>query len=449
MSEVKGARARTAETPGQRRKIPSGSGLAAACAGLLAAAHMAYGALLGEPSLLLTAGAAIILLACVATPSLRRDLARRRGLLVPALLFALVLAWGALSLTPWLPGGAHPSWAYLGLAPPAATLDKSATALELIKLVGLACIFGAGLASGASDERARTALNALTLTAALIGLWAFIGFTTGTVISSQRGRLEGHLLSPNTAGTFFAASLVIAVGLLARRMKGVSPIASVSHAPGLWSATLILAVCLLLTASRGAFLSASAAFAAFFLLRFFGERRLPSRRATLSLVAVPLVFAALFVFGEPLLARFETLETDAAFRAETYRLHWQAFLASPISGYGLGTFDTVHRTLLDAASVPELWRTRALHNVYIQWLEEAGLPGALAMFGAIAAVMAITARRAVQRSRMTLPLFALIASNLVFLIHGISDFALQTPSIAFFWSYLLGLQFALSQGSGR
>lgn len=449
MREAQGAHRQGAPSSRQGWTAPAGLGLAAACVGLLAAAHLAYGALLAEPSLLLTAGSAIIVLGCVATPGLRRDLTRVRGLPLPALLFSFVLAWGVLSLTPWMPGGPHPTWAYLDLEPAAATLDKSATALELIKLLGLACIFAAGLASGATDDRARTALNALTLVAALIGLWAFLGFTTGVVVPSQRGRLDGHFLSPNTAGTFFAASLVLAVGLLARRMKGLSAVASLSAAPGLWSATLILAVCLLLTASRGAFLSAGVAFGAFLLLRFFGDQRLPSRNTVLSLVAILLVFAALFLFGEPLLARFATIEADAAFRTETYKLHWQAFLAAPISGYGLGTFDTVHRTLLDAASVPELWRTRALHNVYIQWLEEAGVPGALAMFGAIGAITVIAARRGLRRSRMTLPLFALVSSNLVFLTHGVSDFALQTPSVAFFWSYLLGLQFALSQGSGR
>ena len=50
---------------------------------------------------------------------------------------------------------------------------------------------------------------------------------------------------------------------------------------------------------------------------------------------------------------------------------------------------------------------------------------------------------------MTYLLFALIAANLAVLVHGVTDFALQTPSVALMWSYLLGLQFSMSQGSQR
>jgi len=81
--------------------------------------------------------------------------------------------------------------------------------------------------------------------------------------------------------------------------------------------------------------------------------------------------------------------------------------------------------------------------------EEAGLAGALPMFGCIALIIGITLFRGMRRSRMTHVLFALVAADLVFLIHGFTDFALQTPSMAMMWSYLLGLQFALSQGSRR
>jgi hypothetical protein len=52
-----------------------------------------------------------------------------------------------------------------------------------------------------------------------------------------------------------------------------------------------------------------------------------------------------------------------------------------------------------------------------------------------------------RRSRMTVIIFALLAADVVVLTHGITDFALETPSFSAFWTYLLGLQFALAQGS--
>jgi hypothetical protein len=71
------------------------------------------------------------------------------------------------------------------------------------------------------------------------------------------------------------------------------------------------------------------------------------------------------------------------------------------------------------------------------------------MFGCIAAVVIFTFRGALRRSRMTSVLFALLAVDVVFLVHGMSDFALEMYSMAAFWSVLLGLQFSLSQGSSR
>ncbi|MDP2213482.1 O-antigen ligase [Phenylobacterium sp.] len=428
---------------------PEGVGLALAGLGLIFLGHLAYGLLRIEANLIAIAASALLLLACVALPQIRRDLLRIRGLGLPAILFALTLAMGALSLTPYALGGPHPAWDYVGLGPGSASLDRSATILELVKLLGLGCIFLVGAATGASDNRAKTAVNLLLLLAAAFGLWAFISFATGVQFQTQRGRLEATLMSPNTVGTFFAAMVVIALGPLMRDLRGVSPGRALQAATGYWAALLILSVCLLATASRGAALGAGAGILGLVLLLVFAGRVAWSRVSLITLGAMLATVAAIYIFGENLINRFTFVEESAIGRGELFAMHWRAFMASPLSGYGLGSFDTIHRTLLDTTSVEGLWRIRATHNVYLQWLEEAGLAGALPMFACLGAIMAISLLRGMRRSRMTYVLFALIAANLVFLVHGMSDFALQTPSMALMWSYLLGLQFAVSQGSQR
>lgn len=428
---------------------PEGAWLALAGLGLIFLAHLAYGALRIEANLVAVAASALLLLGCLAIPNLRRDLLRIRGLALPAILFALTLAAGLISLTPYAPGGPHPTWEYVGQGPGSATLDRSATILELVKLLGLGCLFLVGMVTGASDGRAKTAVNLLLLLATIFGLWAFISFATGVQFQTQRGRLEATLMSPNTAGTFFAAFVVIALGPLMRNLRGVGPGKALQAATGYWVALLVLAVCLLATASRGAALGAGAGIAGLILILFFAGRVSLGRVSLITLGSLLAMAGVLYVFGENLLNRFTFVEESAVGRAELFEMHWRAFLASPLSGYGLGSFDTIHRILLDTTSVEGLWRIRAAHNVYLQWLEEAGLVGALPMFAAIAAVISISLVRGMRRSRMTYVLFALIAANLVFLVHGMSDFALQTPSMAMMWSYLLGLQFALSQGSQR
>jgi hypothetical protein len=42
----------------------------------------------------------------------------------------------------------------------------------------------------------------------------------------------------------------------------------------------------------------------------------------------------------------------------------------------------------------------------------------------------------------------LACASLVVLVHGITDYALQVPSIAGFWAFLLGIGFAFGQGRG-
>ena len=436
-------------SPLPRGRLPDGLILSAAGLGLVFAGHIAYGAIRIEAALVATTLAALLLVACIAIPPLRRDLLRIRGLSWPVALFALTMVAGLLSLTPFSPGGPHPVWIYVGSGPGSGTVDPSATILELIKLGGLACLFLVGVTTGAADERGRTAVNLLILLSVLFGLWTFFAFTTGTVFQTQRGRLEGTLMSPNTAGTFFAALLVVTLGPLMRNLRGAPASRALQAGSGYWIALLVLAACLMMTASRGAALGAAVGATGLVIMLFFAGQTSWNRASMFLLAGVFGASAALYAFGGNLVERLADVNDGASGRAELFAMHWRAFQAAPLGGYGLGAFEAIHRTLLDAQSLESVWRIRATHNVYIQWLEEAGLAGALPMFGCVASIMGISLLRGMRRSRMTHILFALIAADFVFLVHGFTDFALQTPSMAMMWSYLLGLQFALSQGSRR
>jgi O-antigen ligase len=92
---------------------------------------------------------------------------------------------------------------------------------------------------------------------------------------------------------------------------------------------------------------------------------------------------------------------------------------------------------------------RSILNVYLEWLENAGVVGAAPMFLCIGWLILATFRRTLRRSRMVRALAGLIAVDAVFLIHGATDFGLEVTSIAALWSWLLGLQFSLAQGSSK
>ena len=159
--------------------------------------------------------------------------------------------------------------------------------------------------------------------------------------------------------------------------------------------------------------------------------------------------ATVVIKGDRIIDRFLQSGVDDNAREHMAATHWEAFLNSPLMGYGLGTFDAVNRSLLDAGNFEDLWIVRSAHNMYVTWLEQAGLIGALPMFACIVAILVITLRGTLLRSRMTHALFGLLCLDVVFLVHGVSDFTAEIYSMAMMWAYLLGVQITLSQGARR
>lgn len=438
----------TSERPGVW-PAPEGTWLALAGVLPIFAAHYLYAALYSETAFSLVIVEAVVLGALLTHQSFRKELGRMRGLTPPAALFGFVLLVGLIQLTPWAPGGPHPVWAYIGRAPGSTTIDRSSTVAELIKLLGLACIFLVGALTGASDRRARTAVHLILGLGLLLAIWAFFGSVTGLVYQTQGRRLEGHFLNPNTAGTFMACMLVLSLAILTRQLRTAKPEARIVRGAPLGAISLTFAICLLMTASRGASGALVAALLAFGAFQAFSSKVKITRALLVGLGSLTVAAIALFIAGDLVVDRFARTDRDTVVRTAVWTEHWQAFLASPLLGYGLGSPEAVNKTLINGANYGTLWNIRAILNVYLQWLEQAGLIGATAMFATIAAIIATTLTGALRRSRMTLLLFGLLAVDVVFLVHGFTDFGLDAYSMAAMWSYLLGLQLALSQGSAR
>jgi O-antigen ligase len=425
---------------------PEGTWIALAGLGPIFIAHWFYGALVSDVALIMDAVAAATLGAMLAHPKFRNDILQLKGLAWPGLAMAATVGVGLWTLTPYVPGGPHPVWSFVGSTSPAATLDKSATVVELIKLCGLACVFMVGAATGVSDARARAALNVTVWLGVAFSLWAFFAGVTGAIYQSQAHRLEARFLTPNTAGTFFAVLLVLGVALLARRLRGQARGRITSALP--WAtAVMVFATCLLMSASRAGSAAAFVALCLFALSQLATGRWRVTQAAGAGLAGLGFLGLLLFVAGDLLVRRLMTAGSDFVDRTSIWKQHWQVFLDSPLLGEGLGSFESVAKARLTEGDFARLWDIRAAHSVYVQWLEQAGLAGALPMFLAVGLVIAATFAGAFRRSRMTAILFALLAIDLVFLLHGVTDFALESPSMSAFWAYLLGLQFAVAQGS--
>ncbi len=406
--------------------------------------HLLYGAALRQASLYFILIYAVLLTTCLVVANTRSDALRLKGLGAPTLLFSITIGVALWSMTPFIPGGPHPIWAYSGISPGAATLDRSATLMEIIRLLGLACIFLVGAVAGASDQRARGAVNAILVAGVAYALYVF--FHHLSVAPGQR--LGGSLQAANATGTLFAGLFLMALGQGVSQLRAAGARDRLNPAVALpLSAALVFSVCLLMTASRGAFLGTGVALVVFAALEFFGGKIKLSRAALIGLGSILALGGLLYVAGDMMLDRFlESGATDEA-RRQMAEIHWRAFQDAPLMGYGLGSFDTVNRTLLDSQNFSNLWVIRAVHNVYITWLEQAGILGATPMFLLIGLLIFVTARNALQRTRLTHTLFALLAVDVLYLVHGFTDFTLEIYSMAAMWAYMLGLQFSLSFGS--
>jgi O-antigen ligase len=423
-----------------------GAWLAIAAPVILFNAHLLFGAMQIQTALALNIAMSVVLVVGLAQANIRKDLLAVRGLLVPGVLYFLAVTVAVWSLTPYVPGGPNPVWAYVGVSPGASTIDKSATLLEIVKLVGLATVFTVGLAAGANDERAKLTVYMIVTLGGLFALWAFFQHVTGSGPQGRTPRLMSSFQNPNASATLMGMLLVILAGVGARTFKSQRRPSALQIA-ALGGAALILAACLLLTASRAGFAATLLGLAAFGLLQIFIGGAKPKKATLILLAAGAVMVVIVFALGDFLVTRAMDASQDTDVRLRIFQPHWEAFLKSPLMGYGLGTFNSINMMVLNNANFPVLWDVRATHNVYLQWLEQAGLIGAVPMFLSLATIMVMALRGAAGRKRMTALLYALIAASVVILAHGLTDFAIEVQSIAAFWAFLLGLQFSLAQGS--
>ncbi len=434
-------------SPSRRGQISwRGTALLAAAVAPLYGAHLLFGANQPMAAQALTALCGLILIAGLAFPRLRQALPQLKGLWPVAGLFVLTLSLAAVTLGPGPAGAAHPIWEWADL-PPAISVNRSATLLAMSQLLGLAAMFLFGAMAGSQRAWGVRLGSVILVGGAIWAAIALVIFLSGAQVG-QAGRLGGGLLSANSAATMLGILTVLATGWLLRALRESRELAG----PDRWSrislavAPLALLVfALILTGSRMGTLATLAGVLTLGVWQAFAE---PGRSwKTLGVAAgVTLVAAIVVGLGNDLvLRRVAALDQDVDVRSVIFGVHWRAFLDAPLWGSGLGSFTDVNSYLMSAETYRELWSIRATHNVFLQWLQEAGLIGSAPMFALIGLVIIASALRAGTLSRGGWAVRALVAANVVVLVHGLTDYALQVPSIAAMWALLLGLQFGFGQ----
>jgi len=233
-----------------------------------------------------------------------------------------------------------------------------------------------------SPQRTRALLGAYVLGVSVAAVATVHDYLSGVHATGYPGRFNGLSVDPNELGVTLALGLPMAWYLsLSQRQQRVA---------WLWQLYVPVAItAILLTASRGAFLTMLVALA--IIPATQGRLRLRSKAALCAVVVGSLVLAFSFV-PEATLERLQTTQGDIESgyfgnRGRIWRAGLEVAREHPLVGVGAGAFG--------AAVVPSLNFEWASHSVPLSILVEDGIVGLLiflAMFGAT-----ITALRAVPR----------------------------------------------------
>ena len=405
----------------------------------------------------------LLALPLVLTQSWARSSIERTPLAWVGGAFGLVILAGVLSMTPMFEP--HPIWSMATGAIRTVTIDPYATRIELFKLLGLAAAFLVGVSFGGDDDRAKQLIQGLLLAGMAYSVWAFFDFETNrTLLFGEARRLDpnrlaGSLSSANIAATLFGALVVLNVADLTRRLERLRERWTGGlqwrHLEELLQTAAIPLIglgvaltCIVLTLSRSGMAATLAGVVVFLGVRaVLGAKKgaLAAPLIGMLVIVVGLVIASVALNLGAAGARITSFHEDAASREAVLAAHWTAFLASPWQGYGLGTFAHVNDMMMNDANRDELYGLGATHNVYIQWLEEAGVLGAAPMFITVALIAVRIIRGLTERQRVRLWLLGILSVLGVFLLHGATDFPLEVPSMTLFLSLLLGLGYRMAR----
>ncbi len=376
--------------------------------------------------------------------------------------FLIVLAVGVAQLVPAPAGLADPAWTYVKGAPGLITLDAFGARVEIVKLLALGALFSIAATVGLDDARAGRLFKYLTGAALAYSVVCFASFVLekDTFLGVARGlvtpgRLQASFGSANTAGTLFGSFLVLSICDLTRRLQQGGALQH--RLAGATPAILLLglsATCALLSGSRAGLVAAAIAgvLVGAALLYIHSKRSQLSMGVLATALAVVGVLGAIFlVSGRFVLDRLavspgagNTGSRDAIFAA-----HWKAFLQAPWFGHGLGSFQQFNPTVAGPSDAVLLSHLGATHNVYLQWLTEAGVVGTAAMSICVLTIVARSVLGLVRRRRGRTWLVGVLGVLLVFALHGAADYALQVPAMAAYLAVLLGLGYGLSFSSAE
>ncbi|MEN6542695.1 O-antigen ligase family protein [Parvibaculum sp.] len=368
----------------------------------------------------------------------------------------------------WMPGPwTDPIWGVASSAlgtplPGRLSVNPEATLTGLMHLLSYGAVFWLSLQLGAKAERAYFSLAVVTAVGTIYALYGLVVWMAGNEWIllyrkwAYQDALSSTFVNRNSFATFTGLCLLAGFSLFLKRIepalsakrtwrqKTVLVFEGMTSGAGAWlaGAVLVLTLALLLTGSRGGFLSS---LAGLFVLALAHMRGKVSRRAALPTLALGTAFFAI-IFGAGggmVVDRYHAKGAELGDREDIYRLTLDAIESAPWTGSGFGTFgDVIPAYQPKTEGIEPVWDKA--HNTYLENALELGIPAAVALNLSILLLAGLALRGLRMRKRdWTIPGIGVAATMLVGL-HALVDFSLQIPAVAVLYAFMLGIAVAQS-----
>ena len=364
----------------------------------------------------------------------------------PALLWIAVLVWGIVQTLPVAEALAHPDWARVDGVPGRISTDPLAGRHIVLRLATYGMVFWIVAAAAQNRQRAVRFLQAFALASLALAIWGLGVRLVGTnplIPGDTRPYVVSTFINRNSYATYAAmgmiANLAVYIHLVRERGKETSQrrrlralLERFFRVGWIYAFGFLLCLsALLLSESRGGFLSGMVGLAVFALASAQSFRR------NLAIwVPVLLGFGLYAVaLSSNVMARVFGVTTDARFIL--YPKVWEGALDRPWLGHGLGAFeDAFQRYLPQEAAIGE-WEKA--HNSYLENAFELGLPAAVLMYAALGWIAVGLFRGALVRTRYRLFVTVALPILVIGALHSLVDFSLQMPASAAMFAALLAI----------
>lgn len=393
-------------------------------------------------------------------------LSYQKHILVPVF---VCMAWGVVQVLP-IPFLAHPAYALV--TPqlwPALSADVPVSAQALC--MGVAMLMLALAAFLLCRNRAVASLllrgiAIIGLVVAAYGLGVFVEGNSKVLWLPKFAypeSLTATFINRNHYATFAGLTLLACLALFLERAGEISSRLPVKERlRGLWHLVVrprwywllgaaLAYVTLILSASRAGIFATGVGVVSMLLALAYARRALRLPILVFLAGGLLLSLAAANLAGDTLGSRLTDLSDDHASRSLIFRHTRQAIAEKPLTGHGVGQFETTFSTTLQQpSSLAVSGKIDHAHNTYLETAANLGLPAALLLAYALLACVVFLAQ-GVRRHRRSIIWPALGLGVLALTgVHATVDFSLSIPAVAATAAALVGAALARSiSGEGE